>query len=259
MFGSPGAIAFQVGPLSVRWYGVLVATGIWLGLWMADREARAEGLPAEALLRTAQWGVLAGFLGARLYEVLFNWDYYGQHPEKIVAVWEGGLAIHGGLIAGSLVGITLAWRWRLPILQSLDVVAPSLVLGQAIGRWGNFFNEEAFGRPTDLPWGLSISAARRPAGFEQIRYFHPTFLYESLWDVGVFLVLVCWLRPRARTRPGALFFGYLGLYSIGRGLIERLRLDSFWIGGFRVAQLASAAGMLVAAGGLAWLSRSPRA
>ena len=181
--------------------------------------------------------MLAGFLGARLYEVLFNWDYYGPHPGKIVAVWEGGLAIHGGLIAGPVVGITLAWRWRLPILQSLDVAAPSLFLGQAIGRWGNFFNEEAFGYPTAFPWRLYVSPGQRPAGYEAFEYFHPTFLYESVWNLGVFLALVLWLRPRMRDRPGTLFFSYLGLYSIGRGLIEPLRLDSFWLGGFRVASL----------------------
>jgi phosphatidylglycerol:prolipoprotein diacylglycerol transferase len=255
MFGSPGAIAFQAGPLSVRWYGILMATAIGLGLWMAEREARAEGLPPEAFLRVGQWAVLAGFLGARLYEVLFNWDYYGPHPGKIVAVWEGGLAIHGGLIAGPVVGITLAWRWRLPILQSLDVAAPSLALGQAIGRWGNFFNEEAFGSPTAFPWRLYVSPGQRPAGYEAFEYFHPAFLYESVWNLGVFLALVLWLRPRMRDRPGTLFFSYLGLYSIGRGLIEPLRLDSFWLGGFRVAQLASAAGMVVAAAGLLWISR----
>ena len=138
--------------------------------------------------------VLAGFLGARLYEVLFNWDYYGPHPGKIVAVWEGGLAIHGGLIAGPVVGITLAWRWRLPILQSLDVAATSLALGQAIGRSGNFFNEEAFGSPTAFPWRLYVSPGQRPAGYEAFEYFHPTFLYESVWNLGVFLALVLWLQ-----------------------------------------------------------------
>jgi phosphatidylglycerol---prolipoprotein diacylglyceryl transferase len=130
-----------------------------------------------------------------------------------------------------VVGITLAWRWRLPILlQSLDVAAPSLVLGQAIGRWGNFFNEEAFGYPTAFPWRLYVSPGHRPPGYEAFQYFHPTFLYESLWDLGVFLALVLWLRPRMRERPGTLFFSYLGLYSVGRGLIEPLRLDSFWLG-----------------------------
>jgi phosphatidylglycerol---prolipoprotein diacylglyceryl transferase len=255
VLASPGPIAFFLGPLPVRWYGILVATAIGLGFWLADRQARAARLPADRLLSTAQWAVIAGLVGARLYEVAFNWEYYGRHLDKIPAVWEGGLAIHGGLIAGSLVGVTLAAYWRLPVLQSLDVAAPSIALGQAIGRWGNFFNEEAFGYPTALPWKLYVSPDHRPPGYEAFEYFHPTFLYESLWDLGVFLALVLWLRSKAQARPGTLFFSYLGLYSVGRGLIETLRLDSFWLGEIRVAQLASAAGVVVAAIGLVWISR----
>jgi phosphatidylglycerol---prolipoprotein diacylglyceryl transferase len=255
MFSSPGAIAFQLGPISIRWYGILMATAIGVGFWLAHREASAEKLPADDILRVAQWAVVAGLIGARLYEVIFNWDYYGQYPAKIIAVWEGGLAIHGGLIIGPLVGVYLAWRWRVPIWRSLDVAAPSVVLGQAIGRWGNFFNEEAFGRPTDLPWKLYISPSHRPAPFAQDDFFHPTFLYESLWDLGVFLILVLWLRPALRNRPGALFFSYVGLYSVGRFAIESLRLDSFWLDGFRVPQLASVAGLIVAAVGLLLVSR----
>lgn len=255
MFASPGAIAVQIGPLVIRWYGILMATAIVVGLWLGYRQARREGLPADDIISAAQWAVLAGLVGARLYEVAFNWDYYGQYPLKIFAVWEGGLAIHGALIVGPLVGVWLARRWRLPVLRSLDVVAPSIALGQAIGRWGNFFNEEAFGAPTDLPWKLYISPPHRPPGLEQYEYFHPTFLYESLWDLAVFAALVAWLRPRLRSRPGGLFFAYLGLYSVGRFAIEALRLDSFWIGGLRVPQLASVAGVIVALIGLAWVHR----
>jgi phosphatidylglycerol:prolipoprotein diacylglycerol transferase len=255
LLASPGPIAFFLGPLPVRWYGLLVAAAIGLGFWLADRQARAAHLPADRLLSTAQWAVIAGLVGARLYEVAFNWEYYGRHLDKIPAVWEGGLAIHGGLIAGSLVGITLARCWLLPILRSLDVAAPSIALGQAIGRWGNFFNEEAFGYPTALPWKLYVSLGHRPPGYEAFEYFHPTFLYESLWDLGLFLALVVWLRPKTPARPGALFFSYLGLYSVGRGLIETLRLDSFWVGDIRVAQLASAAGLVLATAGLVWISR----
>lgn len=255
MFASPGAIAVQIGPLVIRWYGILMATAIVVGLWLGYRQARREGLPADDIISAAQWAVLAGLVGARLYEVAFNWDYYGQYPLKIFAVWEGGLAIHGALIVGPLVGVWLARRWRLPVLRSLDVVAPSIALGQAIRRWGNFFNEEAFGAPTDLPWKLYISPPHRPPGLEQYEYFHPTFLYESLWDLAVFAALVAWLRPRLRSRPGGLFFAYLGLYSVGRFAIEALRLDSFWIGGLRVPQLASVAGVIVALIGLAWVHR----
>jgi phosphatidylglycerol:prolipoprotein diacylglycerol transferase len=259
MFRSPGAIAFEVGPLTIRWYGILMAGAILMGFWLAERLARREGLPAEKILNAGQWAVVAGLVGARLYEVIFNWDYYGRHLAKIPAVWEGGLAIHGGLIAGILVGLGIARRERLPILASLDVVAPSVVLGQAIGRWGNFFNEEAFGTPTELPWKLYISPPNRPLQYAGNQYFHPTFLYESLWDLLVFGCLLG-LRRALAARPGAVFYVYIGLYSVGRFLIESIRLDSFWLGPFRVAQLASVVGIGVAVAGLALSRRrAPRA
>jgi phosphatidylglycerol:prolipoprotein diacylglycerol transferase len=257
MPASPGSIAFYLGPFPIRWYGILMATAIVVGLWLAHRQARREGLPADDLISAAQWAILAGLVGARLYEVVFNWDYYGQYPWKIPAVWEGGLAIHGSLIVGPLVGAWLAHRWRLPVLRGLDLAAPSIVLGQAIGRWGNYFNEEAFGRPTDLPWKLYISKPHRPPGYVDYEYFHPTFLYESLWDLAVFGVLI-WVRPRLRQWPGALFFAYIGLYSIGRFAIEGLRLDSFWVAGLRVPQLASIVGVAIALIGLAWVRRRER-
>lgn len=255
MMASPGAIAFTLGPLTVRWYGILMASAIALGFWLAHRQALREQLPADDIIRVAQWAVIAGLVGARLYEVAFNWDYYGRYPSKIIAVWEGGLAIHGGIIVGFLAGVVLAHRWRVPVLQSLDVAAPSVVLGQAIGRWGNFFNEEAFGRPTDLPWKLYISPPHRPPEFASADYFHPTFLYESAWDLAVFAALVWLLRPRYRAQPGALFFWYVGLYSLGRFAIEGLRLDSFWVAGLRVAQMASVLGIAVAVIGLVWTHR----
>jgi phosphatidylglycerol---prolipoprotein diacylglyceryl transferase len=252
---SPGAIAFQLGPVVIRWYGILMATAIVVGLWVGYRQARRENLPADDIISVGQWSILMGLVGARLYEVAFNWDYYGRFPWKIVAVWEGGLAMHGGLIVGPLFGVWLAVRWGLPVLRGLDVVGPSMVLGQAIGRWGNFFNEEAFGRPTDLPWKLSISPEHRPLGYAQFEYFHPTFLYESIWNFAVFLMLIWWLRPRLRPYPGALFFAYIGLYSIGRFVIEAVRLDSFWLGPFRVPQLASVLGIIVAIVGMLWAKR----
>ncbi|HSE03077.1 MAG TPA: prolipoprotein diacylglyceryl transferase [Methylomirabilota bacterium] len=257
VFASPGAIAFELGPLQIRWYGILMATAILVGFWIAHRRALQEGLPADQLIRAAQWGVVAGLIGARLYEVAFNWDYYGRFPGKIVAVWEGGLAIHGGLIAGPLVGALLARRWRVPVLRALDVIAPSMALGQAIGRWGNFFNEEAFGLPADLPWKLYISPPSRPPDLRQFDFFHPTFLYESLWNLLVFALLVRAVRPWIGRHPGAMFSAYVGLYSVGRFFIEALRLDSFWMGPFRVGQLASVAGLLVAGAGIWWAWRRP--
>jgi len=132
---SPGAVAFQLGPIVIRWYGILMAASIVLGLWLGHRRARLDGLPADDIISAGQWAVLAGLVGARLYEVAFNWDYYGRNPAKIVAVWEGGLAIHGGLIAGPLVGAWLAWRWRLPVLRGLDVAASPIALAQAIAGY----------------------------------------------------------------------------------------------------------------------------
>ena len=258
VFASPGAIAFQIGPLVIRWYGILMATSIVVALWLGHRQARQEGLPADDIIAAGQWSILAGLVGARIYEVIFNWNYYGQHPWKIIAVWEGGLAIHGGMIVGFLVGVALGVRWRLPVLRGLDVTAPSFAIGQAIGRWGNFFNEEAFGAPTDLPWKLYISPPQRPPGYSQFETFHPAFLYESLWDLLVFVILVAWVRPRFRGHPGTVFFSYVGLYSVGRFLIEGLRLDSFWIGSLRVPQLASVVGVAVALIGLAWVWQRQR-
>jgi phosphatidylglycerol:prolipoprotein diacylglycerol transferase len=256
MFPSPGAIAFQLGPLTIRWYGILMAAAILVGFWLADREAKRQGISSDKLLNAGQWAVIAGLIGARLYEVVFNWDYYGRHPWKIPAVWEGGLAIHGGLILGILVGLWIGHREQLPILPSLDVVAPSLAIGQAIGRWGNFFNEEAFGTPTDLPWKLYISPQNRPLQYASSDYFHPAFLYESLWDLGVFLALVAF-RRRLTDRPGAVFYLYIGLYSVGRFLIESIRVDTFWLGPFRVPQLASVVGIGLALIGL-FYARSRR-
>jgi len=258
VFASPGPIAVQVGPLALRWYGIFTAAAILAALWFLDRQARAERLPAEEISSCIGWAIAAGYVGARLYEVAFNWDYYGRNLAEIPKVWHGGLAIHGGLIVGSATGIALvAWR-KLPVLRTMDIAGPAFVLGQAIGRWGNFFNEEAFGRPTDLPWRLYISPSHRPLEYRSAEYFHPTFLYESLWDFAVFAVLVGWLRPRWRDRPGALFFWYIGLYSIGRFAIEAIRLDSFWAGGYRVPQLASLAGVIVCVCGLLWVSRRAR-
>ncbi|MCI0546478.1 MAG: prolipoprotein diacylglyceryl transferase [Candidatus Rokubacteria bacterium] len=253
MFRSPGPIAYQIGPLTFRWYGILMAAAMALGLWLAYRDAKRRGMDPEALLKTAELGLLGGLIGARLYYVLFNLDYYASQPAKIFAVWEGGLAIHGGLIGGLLLGGVYAWRRRLPLRTYLDVVAPSLALGQAIGRWGNFFNEEAFGTPTALPWKLFISPPHRPLEYAQSDFFHPTFLYESLWDLLVFAILIAVLRERLERAPGALFLAYLGLYSLGRFFTEALRTDPLMLGSLRIAQVVSVLGLVIAAIGVPWL------
>jgi len=259
MFHSPGAIVLQLGPLTFRWYGLLMASAMALGLWLAYREAVRRDVDPDSLLKACELGLLGGLVGARLYYVVFNLDYYSRYPAKILAVWEGGLAIHGGVLGGLLLGGGYA-LWRgLPAVTYMDIAAPSLALGQAIGRWGNFFNEEAFGTPTGLPWRLYISPQHRPVQYAQDEFFHPTFLYESLWDLLVFVVLVWVFRDRLDRAPGSLFLTYLGLYSVGRIITEALRTDALMFGPIRVAQLVSVVGVALALVGVPLLLRRARA
>jgi len=255
MFASPGAIVFQFGPLAVRWYGLLIATGVMLGTSLAHREAIRRGQDPDRLLNLIIVTVLSALGGARLYYVLFNWDYYGAQPQKIFAIWEGGLAIHGGLIAGALATLIYCRVTGLSVLLTMDILAPGVAIGQAIGRWGNFFNQEAFGVPTDLPWKLYIDPYHRPPDLKSFDYFHPTFLYESLWNLLVFCVLWFGLRRRLEGRPGALVLCYLGLYSLGRFFVEGLRIDSLMLGSLRAAQVMSLLLVAASAAGLALVMR----
>jgi phosphatidylglycerol:prolipoprotein diacylglycerol transferase len=256
MFASPGAIAMQIGSLAVRWYGLMIATGVMLGTTLAHREAIRRGQDPDKLLNLIVVSVLTALVGARAYYVLFNWDYYGGQPAKIVAIWEGGLAIHGGLLAGAVATI-LYCRWaEVSVPVTTDIMAPGVAIGQAIGRWGNFFNQEAFGVPTDLPWGLYIDPYHRPPHLKSFDYFHPTFLYESLWNFLVFGVLWFGLRKRLQGRPGALTLCYLGLYSVGRFFVEGLRIDSLMLGNLRAAQVVSLVLIVAAGAGLALMRRA---
>jgi len=255
MFSSPGTIAFQFGPLAIRWYGILIATGVLLGTTLAHREAIRRGVDPDKVLNAIVLAVLVALLGARLYYVLFNWEYYVANPRKILAVWEGGLAIHGGLIAGALATILYCRRAGLSLPVTLDIMVPGVAIGQAIGRWGNFFNQEAFGVPTDLPWRLYIDPAYRPPHLASFEYFHPAFLYESLWNLLVFAILWFGLRKRLDRKAGALTLCYLGLYSIGRYFVEGLRIDSLMLGSFRAAQVASVVLVCLSALGLSLITR----
>lgn len=255
MFASPGAVVLQFGPLAIRWYGLLIATAVLLGTTLAHREALRRGVDPDRLLNVIVAAVLTSLVGARLYYVLFNLAYYAAHPLKILAVWEGGLAIHGGLLAGALATVVACRSAGLSLPVTTDIFVPSVALGQAIGRWGNFFNQEAFGTPTDLPWKLFIDPYHRPPELARFEYFHPTFLYESLWNLGVFGLLWFLLRRRLESRPGALTLAYLGLYSLGRFFVEGLRTDSLMLGEYRAAQLVSLALLAAAGAGLAHLLR----
>ncbi len=255
MFSSPGSIAFEIGRFAIRWYGLLIATAVLLGTSLAHREALRRKEDPEPLLNAIVLSVLSALVGARLYYVLFNWGYYGQNPGKILAVWEGGLAIHGGILGGGLAILLYARHYRLPVWIYCDIIVPFLALGQAIGRWGNFFNQEAFGTPTTLPWKLYIHPEYRPLHLKGYDYFHPTFLYESLWDLLVFALLFWVLRKRMEKHPGALTLAYLGLYSMGRFFVESFRIDSLMLGPFRAAQVVSLLFIAVSTMGLGLLLR----
>ena len=248
-------VAFQLGPIPVRWYGLILTSAIVLAVWLSWREARSLGLEADFIVDASAWIVPVSILSARLYEVfILSWPYYRNHPWEIPAIWRGGLAIHGGVLGGILTGYILARRRRVDFWQWSDVVAPGLILAQAIGRWGNFINQEAYGSPApDWVVRLLPSFIRDQMLIEGA-YAHPTFLYESLWNLAAFGILLA-LRRRNPVR-GVLIFAYFTLYNLGRFLIEGIRMDSsFTPGGFRVAQVVAAGLVLVGAAGIWWRRR----
>lgn len=264
-FTSPGPVVFQLGPFALRWYGLLIALAVLVGLLLSSRLAKARGIDPALIADLLPLLVLGAVIGARLYYVALEWRQYATNWVDVLSIWRGGIAIHGALIGGVLTTI-LFCRWRKqPFWPLLDVLVPSVALGQAIGRWGNFFNSEAYGLPTQLPWKLKIPAANRTPEFLEQLYFHPTFLYESLWNLGVAALLLVLFRRasqgRIRLPAGALSCIYLMAYSSGRVWIEGLRIDPlclfaeppFCEGGIRMAQLMSL--VLIALGGLGlwWL------
>ena len=265
LFTSPGPLLFQLGPFSLRWYGLLIAVAVLLGLLLATRLGKQRGIDPALIADLLPILVLAAVIGARLYYVTFEWRQYQLNWLDALAIWRGGIAIHGALIGGTLA-VILYSRWRrIAFWNLLDVLLPSVALGQAIGRWGNFFNSEAFGLPTDLPWKLTIPYANRPVEFLDQSTFHPTFLYESLWNLGVLaLLLVLFergVRGRINLPVGAISCLYLVAYSCGRFWIEGLRIDPLCLmgtppycdGGLRMAQLVSLALIALGAFGLYWL------
>ena len=256
-FTSPGPVIVEIGPISIRWYGLLIAIAVLIGVSLSQYLAKRRNVNPELISDLSIWLVIGAIPAARLYYVLFQWSEYSQHPERIIAIWQGGIAIHGAIIGGTLAALIFAKVNQISFWQLADLVAPSVILGQAIGRWGNFFNSEAFGRPTDLPWKLYIPPANRPPALANFEYFHPTFLYESLWNLIVFALLITlFFRSLSGKRPfrlGTLFLTYLIAYSCGRLWIEGFRIDSLMLGPLRIAQVVSLTGIFVGLAGLAWL------
>jgi phosphatidylglycerol:prolipoprotein diacylglycerol transferase len=261
-FKSPGPILVELGPLTIRWYGLLIASAVLIGVSLSQALAKRRQVDPDLIGDLIIWLVVAAIPSARLYYVLFQWQEYAQRPEDIIAIWKGGIAIHGAILGGLVASLIFARIKRVSFWQLADLVAPSLILGQAIGRWGNFFNSEAFGRPTNLPWKLFIPPQQRPIGYENVAYFHPTFLYESLWNLMVFGILITLffrgLRGKPALKVGTLFLVYLVSYSLGRFWIEGLRTDSLMIGPLRIAQIISLVEISIGLIGLFWLYRLHR-
>ncbi|HEA2711363.1 TPA: prolipoprotein diacylglyceryl transferase [Staphylococcus aureus] len=232
-------VAFNLGPLSVRWYGIIIAVGILLGYFVAQRALVKAGLHKDTLVDIIFYSALFGFIAARIYFVIFQWPYYVENPSEIIKIWHGGIAIHGGLIGGFLAGVIVCKVKNLNPFQIGDIVAPSIILAQGIGRWGNFMNHEAHGGPVSRAFleQLHLPNFIIENMYINGQYYHPTFLYESIWDVAGFIILV---NIRKHLKLGETFFLYLTWYSIGRFFIEGLRTDSLMLtSNIRVAQLVS--------------------
>lgn len=252
MFTPPQFVA--VGPFTIYFYSLFILLGVVLGLLLARPEGRRFKISGEELLLSIFWAVIPGFVGARLYHVIDQWSLYAGDPASALAVWSGGLGILGGL-AGGLLGLWIFWRRylksgraKLPFLRLLDIYVPSVLLAQAIGRFGNWTNQEAFGQPTGAPWGIFIAPEHRPEQYLGFERFHPTFFYEAAFDfAGLALLLL--LRPRLRARPGAVLGAYLVIYGLGRFLVEFFRFDTAQLGGIAAAHII-ATGLVI--GGI-WL------
>jgi phosphatidylglycerol:prolipoprotein diacylglycerol transferase len=235
----PSPVIFEVGPFALRYYGLCIAIGVAVATWLTARELARTGYDGALALDALFFVVPLGLIGARVYHVITDYDLYDGNPHSffpgVFEIWNGGLGIYGAVVGGFL-GLLLFARIRgsNPLVLA-DAAAPGLILAQAIGRWGNYFNQELFGRPSSLPWAIEIAPENRPSGFASEATFHPTFLYESIWNVLVCFILLFVARRFANSlKNGDIALLYVCLYSVGRFFVETLRIDpAFLIGDFR--------------------------
>lgn len=264
VFTSPGAVAVPIGDFAIRWYGLLIAIAVILGTVWAQKLAVRRGVNPDLIGDLVIWLVVGAIPAARAYYVIFSWDRFQDQPwvpilgglfsvPRMFAIWEGGIAIHGAIIGGAIAAIIFAKLNKVSVWQLADLAMPSLILGQAIGRWGNFFNSEAFGVPTNLPWKLLIPPDKRPPEFYSEPFFHPTFLYESVWNLMAFAVLMTIFNKFPQAKRGTMVMVYLITYSLGRVWIEGLRTDSLMFGSLRIAQIISLSAIALGGLGLWWL------
>jgi len=242
MFASPGEIAFYIGSVSVYYYGIIMAVSLFIGVMTAYFVTKKyySQLNPEIIYDIAPHIIIGAIIGARIYYCLLNFHYYSSNLIEVLEIRHGGISIHGAIIGGLITGAIYVKRHKLPLLKLCDIFSYGLVLGQAVGRWGNFFNSEAFGRPTDCFLKLYIPIYKRPLEYMQYNFFHPTFLYECIFDVCIFLILFFVIRKLSKNKDGIIFFSYLFLYSIVRIIVEQIRIDSVLnVYGIPIAQLVS--------------------
>lgn len=230
MFTSPGSIAFNFLSLNIRWYGIIMAFSILLALFVilaVRKKCYKDDIPEDNIFDIALLLIIFGIIGARAYYVMLDWTYFEYHLAHIPCIWHGGISIHGAIIGGMIASFIYAKKKKLNFLKYADLFSFGVITGQIIGRWGNFFNSEAFGLPCDLPWKLYIPFDCRPIGFQNYQFFHPTFLYESFLNILILIIMFLYMKLKKKKRPdGAIFFLYISLYSIVRHFIETLRIDS---------------------------------
>ena len=255
---SPGQGVWHLGPFPIRAYALCIILGVVLAIWLGEKRWVARGGRSGEIGDIAIWAVPFGLVGGRLYHVVTDNELYfraGKNPVAALYVWQGGLGIWGAVALGALGAHFGCRRHHIKLRPLADALAPAIVLAQAVGRLGNWFNQELFGKPTTLPWGLKIDAAHRPAGYEQFATFHPTFAYELIWDLGV-AGLVIWADRRFKLGYGRAFALYVAAYSLGRGWIEYLRIDTAnHLGGLRLNVWSSIVVFLAAVGYFIWASK----
>ncbi len=253
---SPGQSTVDVGPLSIHFYGLTLLVAIAAAVGIAGYRWTRRGGDWDLIFRVAVWGVASGIVGARLYHVITSWDELPDEWWGPFAIWKGGLGVWGGIGVGCIVGAIVAHRSGASVAKLADCVAPGLLVAQGIGRFGNWWNQELFGKPTDLPWGLEIAPENRPIEYIESETFHPTFLYEALWCFAAAGLLLL-IERRFRIRPGGLFAVYVIVYSVGRLWIETLRIDpSHEWGGIRLNVWVAGLAIVVATAFLAWWQRT---
>lgn len=236
-------VAFNLFGFDIRWYGILISLGMIIGIILTSYTCKVKEISYDNMMDIVLIALPSAIIGARLYYVLFNLDYYGKNPSEILNIRQGGLAIHGGVLLAVIVGYIYTRRKNIPFLKYADAAAPSIIIAQALGRWGNFFNQEAHGGEVTYDFIKHFPMFIQKGMFIDGTYYHPTFLYESIWNILVFIILIYLIR-RIKV-DGTIFFSYVGLYSIGRFIIEGLRTDSLMMGPIRVAQLVSLSGVLL--------------